>query len=293
MQMASSSIIAALWQFGHFFSPGALAVGLVEEKDLDKLTLGDEVVKAAVRSYQTWFKTDLNQFTLRAFEFGGLNRHANVDGDVGPNTIEVLTLPRCGVPDYRHPNAVQEANWPTQCRNEITTSYSMTLKGLTAEQISVGRLVAIKNINEALEVKLTLNIELYPNTLLWTVPEPMQGGILAYHYFPPNNCSGRAKGAFNSNVTWSESLYPATDTHEMLHGIGCNHVNNNQATMYPSITPTSQARKGALHSSDIAEAEKNGYKKRTTPVPGPDPTPPPEEHRLYLSSASPIRIVPQ
>lgn len=291
--MNTAALLELVFRFGHFYSPHALSHGLVAEKDLAKLTPADPVAKAAIRSYQRLFQADLDRLSLRAPEFGGHNRAASADGDPGPATVDLLNLPRCGVPDFRHPEqAILEGNWPDECRREITTSYQMELSGVTPADLAALWVEADRNWESALDVGFRFVPESYPNTRFHAHKEAMRGGILAWHQLATNNCNARLPGAYNSTVTWNSALLVTTITHEHGHGLGFDHVSNAQATMYPSITQASMGRRGAPHAADLAEAVRQGYRERTTPVPGPD-HPEPSEHRLYLASQSPIRIIPQ
>ena len=288
--MDPATIIRSLWDYGHFFSPEALAVDLVEEKNLDTLTLKDEVVRAALLSYQRFMSDTLSQFTMQKHL-----RMSIPDGDAGPATELLLETPRCAVPDFKHPMAAAlEGNWPDQCRLELTTSYKMSLDGVTAEQIKALWIEADKNWENVIEIGIRLELDNYPNTSLFANAESMGGSVLAYQELARSSCSHRLHGAYNSRVNWSPPLLVTTITHEHGHGWGCDHVGDSQATMYPSITNASQARRGALNATDISQAISKGYKRRTTPIPPDEPPPtPPGEHRLYLASTAPIRIIPE
>jgi len=107
-------IIRLLWETGHFWSPLNPEGLSVSEDELDKLTLTDEVVKKAVASYQDFLAETLDGLAMR--EHG---RVSIPDGEVGPATLALFSVPRCGCPDYQDPRKAEEAggsgSWPQGC----------------------------------------------------------------------------------------------------------------------------------------------------------------------------------
>lgn len=294
--MGPTKIIQLLWQYGHFFSPEAMAVGSVQETDLPTLTLQDAVVMAAVHSYQKFFKADLDQLTMRAVEFGGHRRESIPDGDVGPSTVDLLKLPRCGVADFLPATeSPLEANWPTACRNEITTSYAPNM----AQQIGVpvATLEALwkeadANWEREFELQMPLRLGDYPNTRIFAFAANLQGSVLADQYLATGNCGFRSQGRVDVR-DWTSQLLVTTLSHEHGHALGLNHLNNSLALMYPSIHAASLARRGAPHESDIAAMVALGYRRRTSPPAPPAPPVPPttNKYRVTVESDSPIRVV--
>lgn len=273
--MSAYDLIRTLFDFGYFFSPPALAVTLVEESDLPTLTLEDTVVKAAVRAYQEYFRTDLDQLTQRPLKFGGLERESIADGEVGDSTVLALTMPRCGLPDFPHPGAgAEEANWPETCRGDITTSYRMNLPGISENQLQQIWIASDKQWEADLDVKFRFIDGGYPNTRIYAFAASLGGSVLADQYLAQNNCGARLQGRVSTRQ-WTPQLLQATLTHEHGHALGLNHLQDPNATMFPSIHQASLARWGKPVASDINAAVALGYKRRTTPVPGPEPDPVP------------------
>lgn len=267
--MDDKILIKRLFKFGHFYSPIALAVGEVKDKDLKNLTSNDAVVQAAVRSYQEWFEPQLSLLTMRSPEFGGHKRPAEPDGDAGPNTRELLTFPRCGMPDYLNPaSGMEEANWPESCRNEITTSYRMSLTGISEDQLKALWLEGDGNWEKPFALQMPMRLGDYPNTRIHASRANLGGSVLADQYLAQNQCNIRLPGRFD-NRTWSPVLLVTTITHEHGHGLGLNHLRDSQATMYPSITSASMARRGAPNGSDVEAMLRLGYKRREGPPPPP------------------------
>lgn len=269
--LSAYDVVKTLYDLGHFFSAEALKVCLVEESDLPSLTLADEVVQAAVRSYQAYFAPDLDMLTQRAPQFGGLKRASIADGDVGENTILLLTMPRCGVPDFPHPTqGAQEANWPESCRGDITTSFKMTLPGISDAQLQAIWQAADAQWEKVIDVKFRLSQEEYPNTRIWAFAANLPGSTLADQYLAQNNCGARLQGRFDVR-NWTPQLLQTTITHEHGHALGLNHLSDGSATMFPSIHQASLARWGAPNEADVRAALALGYKRREGPVPPPPP----------------------
>jgi hypothetical protein len=94
-------IIQEVWNTGNYFSPQALAICKVEEKDLPKLRLSDRVSQAALRSWQEISGIELDK---HAYEYHG--RAAIIDGIAGPATLETVEAGRdCHVRDYEDPDS--------------------------------------------------------------------------------------------------------------------------------------------------------------------------------------------
>lgn len=286
-------LIRTLFAFGHFYSKDALAITLVEEADLPTLTVEDAVVKAAVRSYQSYFRQDLDQLTQRAVKFGGLERESVADGEIGENTVILLTSVRCGLPDFPHPSAAgEEANWPETCRADITTSYRMSLPGISESQLQQIWIASDKQWEADLDVKFRFIDGGYPNTRIYAFAASLGGSVLADQYLAQNNCGARLQGRVSTRQ-WTPQLLQATLTHEHGHALGLNHLQDPNATMFPSIHQASLARWGKPVASDIAAAVALGYKRRTTPVPEPDPVPPQGTFQVILSIDPATRKVMQ
>lgn len=267
--------IKLLKDTGHLYCPEALEIGLVTDEDLHLLTLDHPIVKAGLRSYQTWFKPGLDEYSMRPVSFGGHDRPAEADGEVGEATAFVLTQPRCGCPDYYPPNAAmpEEMNWPEACRNEITTSYRMNLRGVTAQELEAAWNEASRTIERAIQVAFTLNLSAYPNTRIFAFAAALGNSVLADQYLARGRCNDALQGRFASNLTWNMQTLVTVILHERLHGIGLRHVQDPAATMFPSIHQASLGRRGAMNESDIAEALSRGYKRRTEQPQPPSPRP--------------------
>lgn len=295
LMIDDKTLIARSVEFGHHWSPAVIAAGGIDETALDKLTLADLPVKLMVQSYQQWFASELDKLTMRSPEFGGHARASIADGDVGDCTRLLLTMPRCGEPDYQNPlTAIEEGNWPEQCRYEITTSYQMNLSGLSEAQLASLWQEADRNWSDVLNVAFEFRPQDYPNTRFFAFAHRFGGSILADHYLAISDCSARLQGRYDTR-TWSPVLFVTTSTHEKGHGLGFNHTNDSSSTMYPSITDASMNRRGRPNGTDLREARRVGYTERTSPPepepPGPQPPgPQPPEPSAYAVEFEPITI---
>lgn len=129
--LQSQDIIEYLYSLGHFHNPDA-ETGITEG-DLPSLTLADPEVVTAVKSFQSFSRATLEQITA---EETGVVR-ARVDGEVGPATEKLLTMERCGCPDYPVPGSEYAAmveragnnqSWPHSCDPNKPQIHSIKVK---------------------------------------------------------------------------------------------------------------------------------------------------------------------
>lgn len=92
--LTAQKIIERLYHLGHFHNPSAMTE--VTEADLPKLQLSDAAVRSAIRSFQEFNIAELERISANV-----LGRVSPVlDGEVGPATQALLSVERCGCPDY-------------------------------------------------------------------------------------------------------------------------------------------------------------------------------------------------
>lgn len=251
--------IRRLWNTGHFSNPAAVNANNVTDAELVNLTIDDAVVKEAVESYQKYFYDMLDTLTHQFHQRGAV-----IDGEIGPATDKLLDMPRCGVPEYANH---QEANWPTNCRNEITVSYDFD--SISAATASVAWPQALKAWVDRCELMFELKSQFSQSTRIWATDGPLPGSTLAWSMLAQNNCGARLEQRYDTTVNWSVTYLSSTIVHEVGHALGLEHINNRNAIMYPSISNITVPGE-----PDIAAMERLGYKRRTTPIPPPDvPTP--------------------
>lgn len=122
--MTERQIIQLLWDLGHFRNPAHPETWNVTAAALDRLRLGDAVVKAAARSYQEFLAVALEP--LSAQHHG---RMPVYDGEIGPATRELLAIERCGCPDFGEgvAAATGSGSWPAGCDPRFAAYHAITV----------------------------------------------------------------------------------------------------------------------------------------------------------------------
>lgn len=120
--MDGEAIKQRLWDLGHFRNPER-PTG-VEEGDLAGLSLTNEAVKTAIRSYQDFMREDFDRISIEEH-----SRPGKADGEVGPATMRLFAVQRCGCPDYG-PDvelAVGRGSWPAGCTKEYPDNHTFVI----------------------------------------------------------------------------------------------------------------------------------------------------------------------
>jgi len=188
---------------------------------------------------------------------------ADIDGDIGPATAQLLNGRYCDVPDVMPNAAIAEANWPESCRRDITVSWNFkNAPGLTeAEQVAVWK--SVKDEYERIfDLQFVLRAaEGYGSSRINAKLLALPGSVLAWSYVATSNCADRLQEAFDNTIRWSFNLAVGTWKHEVGHGLGMMHTPNDpRSLMYPSMNGQT-----GLNSTDIAQMVRIGYKWRTSP----------------------------
>ncbi len=231
-------------------------------------TLTDKPVMAAVRQYQTNFKTDLDNLTMRSKDYGGLRRASIADGEAGTNTHDLMGHARCGCPDYYHPasidksglhRSVEEGNWPDQCRSEVTVSRNFDkLRGLSKDETDSVFTDSSHEWSTRLVMDMVIDNESYPNTMIYVKLANLSGSVLADQYLAISDCGYRSQGRMDIR-TWNFKLAKSVRIHEDGHAHGLKHVMDGISTMNPTITQACIEREGRLLDGDLQEAVRIGY----------------------------------
>lgn len=288
--METREILRRLYELGHAHNP-AMPAGITLE-DCDRLIMVDEPARVMIRSYQTFFKARLDELSL-AYH----NRAAIVDGEMGPAFAELLEEPRCGFPDYPYPEgilpAAMEANWPTACRGQLKFGRAFRNVPNMTEEDTHKAWIAVCNIWTAALSDLAMDalaVGVTQGAHIFAKLEALAGSTLAYSYLAQNSCKVQLAQAYNTRTKWDLRLLTTVATHEVGHALGSPHVQDPDATMYPSIHQRSLARYGYPNASDLRSMVSLGYKSsgkprpadadlfrpRGTPAPGPAPDPKPD-----------------
>lgn len=102
-----------LLELGHFDNPIVRRIQVVEkEEDLQGLTFQDEVVQAALLSFENMMEPEFTELTLKHH-----NREPKWDGLLeGGAAIDLFNEDRCGCRDWPKPNeATGSGSWPHSC----------------------------------------------------------------------------------------------------------------------------------------------------------------------------------
>lgn len=100
MKMEEIEVLEWLYHYGYFFTPEALKYGLVKKEELTQLKLSNEIVQVALSEAQSF-----NSIVLDAYAFEHHGRRSYHDGAIGPATEQLIETPRCGHPDFYHPDS--------------------------------------------------------------------------------------------------------------------------------------------------------------------------------------------
>lgn len=232
-------IIKYLDHYGHLRHPFGGDVSL--PFPVDQLTLSDDAVRDAVRSFQA-MNHDLLTDLVKKHHGRSV---ANIDGDIGPATRELLSLPRCGEPDYRDDDllvapAVGSGNWK-RCHGigEYHCAVVAVKTAIPAFLQPVWDQVWERVVNAFAEVGL-----LYVRNDAHPKPN-----VTMHFVRPTGNWLGLAEVSNNSTcdsrTLWAQfdNRYQPADlivmwfslvSHEFIHNCGIGHLSN--GIMSPYLT---------------------------------------------------------
>jgi hypothetical protein len=260
--MTEREFIGFLYAHGHFWSPEDPDSWNVAPEDLDTLTLVDRVVKGAVRSYQ---QADANLVPVARQLHG---RDPVADGDPGPATFHVATLPRCPMPDHPPPPGVQfqvplthdgqpdlyvegairsmqqfavagSGGWPASgCDPQRMGIHSMRVSIDTSRcpaKVKAYLAEALAAVSKCYaDIGLSVRyVEGGAAAELVKHFENIPGNVIGVTYFPqPNRCS-RITGKLDSTFVPDMPTWANLETHETGHGVGLQHTRG--GIMNPSL----------------------------------------------------------
>jgi len=246
--------IQKLFDLGHGRNP-AMPTGLTQD-DLPGLQWHDSGAKTMLQSWQDLMKPVIDEIAIAIHK-----RPIEVDGDIGPATLESFDVPRCGHPDYEAVG-YEEANWPTACRGRLKWGRSFdALPGLSKADTDKVFWSMANNWTQALE-DVTIEIAAPRDRAgchIYADIKSLGGSTLAWSYLANNNCSTTLAQAYD-NRNWTISLGSPVGTHETGHALGCSHVRDSAALMFPSIHSQSIARRGYPNATDLSAMRALGYR---------------------------------
>lgn len=265
-------IIERLYDLGHFFSPEALEVELVNRSDLPKLNTDDKVVKCALRSFQGFMAPSLDAITQRL----GMPLGSHL-GEADEPTKLLFEVPRCGRPDFEHPETARKlsgtGSWPDPCqkngvkifvdKSNMPASLASTIDSYIQAMIDANGSVGLKQV--LVPSKSGANV-----VIVWQF---LAGNTIGLSDFNNGSCSNQVLLRLDTQYT---GPYMRT---LLLHENG--HNNNLQHTrggiMNPVITPDPSPF--GWHSDDPSHSTLvrffGGEPVTPTPSPAPQPIPVP------------------
>lgn len=232
-----------LWKYGHFRNPKKAESLNVKHKDLSKLCCKDRAYREAVESIQ---ELDYNlEYLIR--QQHGENRVLQMDGDVGPATMALLDLPRCGHPDYgeaQEAELVGSGGWPS-CDPDQDHAHSIRVRIETDNMPSKFKAYLDEVLALAVQccsrIGILVTFFVDPNEprnsfngyQYWT---NIPGSVIGVNMLPsPNTCNQTVWGKMDrAYVPDSPRQAARLQIHEMEgHGIGLGHYRG--GIMNPSI----------------------------------------------------------
>jgi len=270
--MPTNPIIQQLWDLGHFINP-AHPTG-VTVADLPNLKLTDAAVKTAIQSYQEFMSADFDRLSN---EHHG--RIGVADGEIGPATIDLFAIERCGYPDYTIEAANGTGSWPANCRAEHPNTHTFS--------IQVDKSGMPSFLRETFEPAFALVVQAYANMGILFLREDgnsrantlvtwQRGSGWIGLAIVPNSprCGERIWAKFDNRYQPSQLLdqWARLVAHELGHNMGMSHSRG--GIMNPSITSgkfTSTAWRG-----DPSEPILRRYFGGVPVVIGGGPTDPPD-----------------
>ena len=276
-----------LWDLGHFRNPEYMTTVL--EDEIDGLTLTSESVRQAIRSYQSFMREDFDRISLETHGRLGI-----ADGEIGPATMQLLQVERCGCPDF--PDGVEPAigsgSWPAGCTAEYPDNHTFgihwDLSGMPSflddaiEECTERCYAAYRDIGIVFYTSPDRN---QCNTrVTW---ERGRGWIGLAIVGQNQQCNSRIWAKFDTQYKpaklvdqWSRLL-----AHQFGHNMGLSHSRG--GIMNPSISSgpfTSTAWRGDP-SESILKRWFGGQPvppRNPTPGPGPDPEPPAPDGQIIF-----------
>ena len=257
--MTPSEILVEAWKRGRTWNPDYPNLLNVDEAAVRKMSGKEPDAKLLVRSLQ---QSDANYDPL---VMAMHQRQPNFDGEIGPATQALVTIPRCPLPDFPPPPnatfhyddpALQAAVESQQRAAAYTGSY---WRGCDSTRPGIHSLVIgidIKNAPPnwmankdkilearraaAAEIGVAVRFVLNPTSMAglqqYQIFKYIAGGVIGYNYFPnSNSCGLIPSGSLDTSYDPSDyRLHANLGTHESEgHGFGFNHTRG--GVMNPSI----------------------------------------------------------
>lgn len=222
--LSKNQIIRLLHKYGHFHDCQLTITELL------RLSLKDDLVVQAVASYQ-----DFHSEALEPLSFKHHLRTHSCDGHVGPATIELLSLPRCGCNDF---TPAGSGSWPKNCFG-LGNAHHFVIQHderripswLPSREIFPLVFAAYKDIG------LIMSFTKKPGQYHTLVSYTNLRGPIGLAIVPSRpSCSSKiwAKFEINYRVGDIKNQWARLYAHELGHNMGLSHTRG--GIMNPSIT---------------------------------------------------------
>lgn len=282
--MDGDSIKRRLFELGHFHNPDKPSHGIRTAEDAEVLTLTSPEVKDAIASFQDFMRLDFDRLAKQYHDREGI-----ADGDIGPATIDLFAVPRCGEPDYRIEGAhVEEAtgagSWPVGCFAEYPNHHAICVDVVERGMPSHVRPqwdAIWERVTEAYRdigmVLIVPDRATRPGTRLTF--ESLAGSTIGLAIVPNRpNCQSfiwlKLDPGYRPSDTFNQ--WCRLTAHELCHNMGLSHTRG--GIMNPSIVSgpfTSTAWRGDPSFPALARFFGGEPVPPRNPTPGPDPGPGP------------------
>lgn len=148
-----------------------------------------------------------------------------VDGELGPKTMEAMSLPRCGTHDHRRRPGTEPIQFHEVCQLRIgvyTDFTGLRTTGDFSPQAAEEVFWDTLNQYEAVIAVDFRHVDRKKDALIEVHVGPANRGVLAWmEVF--DGCNGQHSSRYNQDVIWDEGLFAGTALHENGHGLGVDH----------------------------------------------------------------------
>jgi len=230
--MDKEQILKFLWDTGHFSNPRYGITNGLKEDELKLLNLTDTSVVCAIESLQS-FDANMELLALKHHK-----RSAMFDGDIGPATLELMRLPRCGAPDYALKDlATGSGSWPSGCGGKEGHSIKIDVNISTMPaHYGNGVWERIKAKNKeaygaiGLDIEYVTHGEISQVDLRWKV---LVGSTIGLAEFNSRSCGDNVFQYIDPGYKAAFDYLVALHMHETGHN--CNLQHTRGGIMNPSI----------------------------------------------------------
>lgn len=254
--MTPSDILLAAWKRGRAWNPTYPNLLNVDEAAVKKMTGAEADAKLLVRSLQ---QSDANYDPL---VLAWHQRLPNFDGEIGPATEALVTIPRCPLPDFPPPPglhfayddpgiqkavesmqraaAMGSGSWPS-CDPERTGVNSLRVRINPARMPSTiaayqeKALAAVVAAYAEMGCAVRYIMAATGDCEILKAFESLGGSVIGWNEFPQGDtCNQTIDGRLDTGYAPSDyRLWANLECHETGHGVGAQHTRG--SIMNPSI----------------------------------------------------------